>query len=322
MGTKIKQIEYYLPEGILTNEELEKAYPEWSATKLEKKVGIKQRHIAGPNETSLDLATKAAIKVLEKEDKDLIDFVLFCTQSPDYLLPTSACLLQSRLGLKTSIGALDFNLGCSGYVYGLALAKGLINAKLCKNVLLVTGETYSKFIAEDDISNRSIFGDAGTATIVAYSEEDMLGEFIFGTDGNGAENLIVNGISARNFYTLKDMERPTLYMNGPEIFNFTIETIPPLIQQVISKNKLQLSEIDYFILHQANKYILEFLISEIGLDKSKCHIDMLDYGNTVSNTIPIALKDAFDRRIIQKGDKVLLAGFGVGYSWASTIITI
>jgi len=322
MGTKIKQIEYYLPEGILTNEELEKAYPEWSANKLEKKVGIKQRHITGPNETSLDLATKAAQKLLEKENKDLIDFVLFCTQSPDYLLPTSACILQKRLGLDTSIGALDFNLGCSGYVYGLALAKGLINAKLCKNVLLVTGETYSKFIAEDDISNRSIFGDAGTATIVAHSEEDMLGEFIFGTDGNGAENLIVNGISARNFYTLKDVDRPTLYMNGPEIFNFTIETIPPLIHQVISKNKLQLSEIDYFILHQANKYILEFLISEIGLDKSKCHIDMLDYGNTVSNTIPIALKDAFDKRIIQKGDKVLLAGFGVGYSWASTIITI
>ena len=322
MGTKIKQIEYYLPERILTNEELEKAYPEWSATKLEKKVGIKQRHIAGPNETSLDLATKAAIKVLEKEDKDLIDFVLFCTQSPDYLLPTSACLLQSRLGLKTSIGALDFNLGCSGYVYGLALAKGLINSGVCKNILLVTGETYSKFIAEDDISNRSIFGDAGTATIVTYSDEDQLGEFIFGTDGIGAENLIVNGLSARNSYILKDVDRPTLYMNGPEIFNFTIETIPPLIQQVISKNKLQLSEIDYFIFHQANKYILEFLISEIGLDKSKCHIDMLDYGNTVSNTIPIALKDAFEQRIIQEGDKVLLAGFGVGYSWCSTIITI
>ncbi len=322
MGEKIKQVEYYLPERILTNEELEKAYPEWSATKLEKKVGIKQRHIAGPNETSLDLATKAAIKVLEKEDKDLIDFVLFCTQSPDYLLPTSACLLQSRLRLKTSIGALDFNLGCSGYVYGLALAKGLINSGVCKNILLVTGETYSKFIAEDDISNRSIFGDAGTATIVTYSDENQLGEFIFGTDGIGAENLIVNGLSARNSYILKDVDRPTLYMNGPEIFNFTIETIPPLIQQVISKNKLQLSGIDYFILHQANKYILEFLISEIGLDKSKCHIDMLDYGNTVSNTIPIALKDAFEQRIIQEGDKVLLAGFGVGYSWCSTIITI
>ncbi len=322
MGAKIKQVEYYLPEGILTNEELEKAYPEWSATKLEKKVGIKQRHIAGPNETSLDLATKAAIKVLEKEDKDLIDFVLFCTQSPDYLLPTSACLLQSRLGLKTSIGALDFNLGCSGYVYGLALAKGLINSGVCKNILLVTGETYSKFIAEDDISNRSIFGDAGTATIVTYSDEDQLGEFIFGTDGIGAENLIVNGLSARNSYILKDVDRPTLYMNGPEIFNFTIETIPPLIQQVLSKNKLQLSGIDYFILHQANKYILEFLISEIGLDISKCHIDMINYGNTVSNTIPIALKDAFEQRKIQEGDKVLLAGFGVGYSWCSTIITI
>jgi len=259
---------------------------------------------------------------LEKEDKDLIDFVLFCTQSPDYLLPTSACLLQSRLGLKTSIGALDFNLGCSGYVYGLALAKGLINSGVCKNILLVTGETYSKFIAEDDISNRSIFGDAGTATIVTYSDEDQLGEFIFGTDGIGAENLIVNGLSARNSYILKDVDRPTLYMNGPEIFNFTIETIPPLIQQVISKNKLQSSDVDYFILHQANKYILEFLISEIGLDISKCHIDMVNYGNTVSNTIPIALKDAYVQRKIQEGDKVLIAGFGVGYSWCSTIITI
>ena len=322
MGAKIKLIEYYLPERILTNKELEKVYPEWSATKLEKKVGIKQRHIAGPNETSLDLAANAATKLLEKEDKNLIDFVLFCTQSPEYLLPTSACLLQAKLGLRTEIGALDFNLGCSGYIYGLAIAKGMINAGLCKNVLLVTGETYSKFIAEDDISNRSIFGDAGTATIVTYSDEDMLGEFVFGTDGNGAENLIVKELSARNSYILPNNGRPTLYMNGPEIFNFTIETIPPLLQKVIAKNKLQVTDINYFILHQANKYILEFLISEMCLDISKCHIDMLNYGNTVSNTIPIALKDSLEQGRIKEGDKVLLAGFGVGYSWGSTIINI
>jgi len=322
MGAKIKQVEYYLPERILTNEELEKAYPEWSATKLEKKVGIKQRHIAGPNETSLDLAMNAATKILETEDKNLIDFVLFCTQSPEYLLPTSACLLQAKLGLRTEIGALDFNLGCSGYVYGLAIAKGMINSGLCKNVLLVTGETYSKFIAEDDISNRSIFGDAGTATIVTYSEEDMLGEFVFGTDGKGAENLIVKELTARNSYILQNNGRPTLYMNGPEIFNFTIETIPPLLQKVIAKNKLQVTDIDYFILHQANKYILEFLISEMCLDISKCHIDMLNYGNTVSNTIPIALKDSLEQGRIKERDKVLLAGFGVGYSWGSTIITL
>ena len=322
MGAKIKQVEYYLPERILTNEELEKAYPEWSAAKLEKKVGIKQRHIAGPNETSLDLAMNAATKILETEDKNLIDFVLFCTQSPEYLLPTSACLLQAKLGLRTEIGALDFNLGCSGYVYGLAIAKSMVNSGLCKNVLLVTGETYSKFIAEDDISNRSIFGDAGTATIVTYSEEDMLGEFVFGTDGKGAENLIVKGLTARNSYILQNNERPTLYMNGPEIFNFTIDTIPPLLQKVIAQNKLQVTDIDYFILHQANKYILEFLISEMCLDKNKCHIDMLNYGNTVSNTIPIALKDSLKQGRIKERDKVLLAGFGVGYSWGATIITL
>lgn len=322
MGTKIKKIEYYLPEKILTNEQLEEKFPEWPASKVEDKIGVKQRHIAKSDETSLDLATKAAEKLLENEDRDHIDFVLFCTQSPEYLLPTSACILQTRLGLRTDIGALDFNLGCSGYIYGLSLAKALINSEMCKNILFVTGETYSKFIAEDDISNRSIFGDAGSATLITNSDVDKIGEFVFGTDGNGAENLIVKNLSARNSYILNEGERPTLYMNGPEIFNFTIETIPRLIKSVLSKNKIELIDIDYIILHQANKYILEFLISQIGLGPNKCHIDMLNYGNTVSNTIPIALKDAFVQGKIHSGDKVLLAGFGVGYSWGATIITI
>lgn len=322
MGTKIERIEYYLPVQVLSNEDLVKEHPDWKPDKVEKKVGIRNRHIAAPGETSLDMAEKAARKLFSAVLPSDIDFVLFCTQSPDYLLPTSACILQERLGLRTDVGALDFNLGCSGYVYGIAVAKGLINSGLCKNVLLLTGETYSKYMNPADISNRSIFGDAATATLLSYSEEEQIGEFEFGTDGRGAKNLMVENLTARNSYQSDENSNPELYMNGPEIFNFTIDMVPPLISKVLAKNNLQKDEVDYTILHQANKYIIEFLISLIGLAPEKCHIDMLEYGNTVSNTIPIALKDSIDSRAVKTGDKVLLAGFGVGYSWGSTVITI
>nr|MDK2851507.1 3-oxoacyl-[acyl-carrier-protein] synthase [Candidatus Cloacimonadota bacterium] len=322
MGAKISRIEYYLPEHVLSNEDLIAQHPEWNSQKVEKKVGIRNRHIAGSEETALDMAVKAAQKLFNYVDPSLIDFVLFCTQSPDHLLPTSACIAQDRLGLRTNIGALDFNLGCSGYIYGLALAKSLIESGIAMNILLLTGETYSKYISDSDISNRSIFGDAATATLVTESDNYHIGDFVLGTDGKGAENLIVRNIGAKNSFRAVGDEYPELYMNGPEIFNFTIDTIPPLVEDVCKKNHLDKDQLDYVILHQANKYIIEFLISTIGLDPSKCHIDMLEYGNTVSNTIPIALKDSWDKGIIKVGDSVLLAGFGVGYSWGSTIIRV
>jgi len=322
MSAKISQIQYYLPENVLSNEYLVTQHPEWNPQKVESKVGIRNRHIALPEETALDMAVKAAEKLFVSVDPNTIDFVLFCTQSPDHLLPTSACIAQERLGLRTNIGSMDFNLGCSGYIYGLALAKGLISSGVAGNVLLLTGETYSKFMAVSDISNRSIFGDAATASLISKSDNDHIGEFVLGTDGKGAENLIVRNIGAKNSFSSINGERPELYMNGPEIFNFTIETIPPLVEAVCVKNRIARNDVDYVILHQANKYIIEFLISTIGLDPSKCHIDMLEYGNTVSNTIPIALKDSWDRGLIKTGDKVLLAGFGVGYSWGSTIIRV
>jgi len=322
MGVKISRIEYYLPEFILSNNDLVQQHPEWNADKVEKKVGIRNRHIAANSETSLDMAVKAGSKLLAKIDRDSIDFILFCTQSPEYLLPTSACIIQDSLGLRKSIGAMDFNLGCSGYVYGLALSKSLIIAGMAKNVLLLTAEAYSKFISDSDISNKSIFGDAATATLICESDIDQIGNFVFGTDGSGAENLMVKNLSAKNSFYENNSLKPELYMNGPEIFNFTIETIPPMVEAVLQENNMSQDDVSYVILHQANKYIIEFLIKTIGLDKSKCHIDMLDYGNTVSNTIPIALKDSLDNGRIKSGDSVLLAGFGVGYSWGSTIIRV
>lgn len=158
----IKAINYYLPEKVVTNEELLKEFPEWSVDKVAAKVGIDSRHVADENETAGDLAEKAARKLFEEHNIDpkSIDFLLLCTQSSDHFLPSTACILQDRLGIPTTAGAFDYNLGCSGCVYGMAVAKGLIAGGIAKNVLLLTAETYNKYLHPSDKSNRSIFGDA------------------------------------------------------------------------------------------------------------------------------------------------------------------
>jgi len=332
MNTVISSIEYYLPEKILTNQELEKQFPEWNAEKIEKKTGIRERHIVEENETALDLGFKAAVKVLNNYDKDKIDFLLFCTQSTEYYLPSAACILQDKLGLQTDIGAFDFNLGCSGFVYGLAMAKSFIKSGIANNVLLITSETYTKHIHPKDKSNLTIFGDGAAATIIEKSEKEGIFEFSLGTDGSGFKNLIVPNGGFRNKYdiTAKEIDdgsgsirtNNNIYMNGPEIFNFTIEAVPVVVSQCMAKNRTNLEEIDYVIFHQANKYMIEYLRKKIKIPKEKFYINMLYTGNTVCATIPIALKDCLNNKIIKTGDKVLIVGFGVGYSWGATIIEI
>ncbi|MCX6234049.1 MAG: ketoacyl-ACP synthase III [Bacteroidetes bacterium] len=325
------KIEYYLPEKVFTNDELVTIFPNLEASRVEEKLGIRQRHIASADETALDLAFEAAKKVLNDFDKEKIDFILLCTQSPDYFLPTSACLLQSKLGIKKSAGALDFNLGSSGFIYGLALAKGLLQSQVASNVLLVNAETYTKHIHPDDRANRSIFGDGAAATIIGNSDKDIIKEFVLGTDGKGFSNLIVTNGAMRHPFgestngTIDEngnfFSPDHLYMNGPEIFNFTIENIPLLVENVLKKNDLTLDQIDYFIFHQANKYMLEYLRKKIKIPQEKYYNDILMTGNTVA-TIPIALKESIDRGIVHPGNKILLAGFGVGYSWGATVIEL
>jgi 3-oxoacyl-[acyl-carrier-protein] synthase-3 len=278
------------------------------------------------------MAGKACERLFDNFDRSIIDFVLLCTQSPDYFLPTSACILQDRLGLRTEIGALDFNLGCSGYVYGLSLAKGLLSASIAENVLLVVSETYSKHIHPQDKGNRSIFGDAASATLISKDMLSKIHEFALGTDGRGWNNLIIHNGAMRNRPQQKAMDwtdengvlrnDDMLYMNGPEIFNFTIEAVPVLINQVLQKNKTSLDDIDFVIFHQANQYMLQYLRELIGVDENKFYVDMAETGNTVSATIPIALEKCLKEGRVKPGDRVLLAGFGVGYSYGATIITI
>lgn len=328
----IKAISYYLPETILTNEELIRENPEWSAEKIGLKIGVQSRHVAAENETAVDLAEKAARNLFSEYNikPSDIDFLLLCTQSPDYFLPSSACILQDKLGLPTSAGALDFNLGCSGCIYGMGLAKGLVDSGMAKNVLLITSETYSKYIHPEDISNRSIFGDGAAACLISDTGITKIGEFVFGTDGKGYDNLIVktgaskfkdktgNKTFDEENHVLRD---DFLYMNGGKIFNFTLDSVPVLVKNTLVKNKLDFDAIGLFLFHQANKFMLSTLRKVCGIPKDKFYINMEQIGNTVSSTILIALKDCLEEGIIHPTEKILIAGFGVGLSWGATILS-
>lgn len=321
-GSKISAISYYLPEKTINNHDFASIFPEWDAEQIEKKIGIVERHIAADDETATDMAVKAAEKLFACYDRSKIDFVLFCTQSPDYKLPTSSCIIQSRLKLRTDIGTLDFNLGCSGYVYGLSQAKGLIASGAAKSVLLLTAETYSKYIHPDDKGNRTIFGDAATATVIEPSDGQKIGEFVFGTDGSGADKLMIKEGGAKTPFADAAHSEAWLYMDGPEIFNFTIATVPPMFKATLEKNGQTVESIDYVVFHQANAFMLNFLRKSCSVPKEKFYVNMRHTGNTVSNTIPIALADCLEQGLIKNGNRVALIGFGVGLSWAGTVIEI
>jgi 3-oxoacyl-[acyl-carrier-protein] synthase-3 len=327
MFAKIAKLDYYLPDRLLGNDELAQKFPDWPAPKIKEKTGVEQRHLAAPGETALDLGYRAAEQVLQQYDRNQVDFLLFCTQSPDYFLPTSACVLQDKLRLSTKTGALDFNLGCSGYIYGLVLAEGLVAAGVAKTVLLITAETYSKYLHPQDQSNLTLFGDGASATLLEASPSKAFLDFTLGTDGSGFQNLIVKrgGARARVFPGPESSPADStsgdfLFMNGPEIFNFTIRAVPALITEVLQKNRLTLEEIDCVIFHQANKFMLEHLRRKIGIPAEKFFLDMAQEGNTVSSTIPIALAKCLAQGKIRPGNTVLLVGFGVGYSWGAALV--
>jgi len=320
----IHAIEYYLPEAILDNATLAKKFPEFSAEKILAKTGIQTRHVSADDEFASDMAVQAATKLFQSEviTKEQIDFVIFCTQTPDYLLPTSACLIQEQLELEQTAGALDINLGCSGYVYGLSVAKGLIESGQAKNILFLTGDTYTKLIEPNDKSVKTIFGDAASATLISAvdSEKDLISKTAYGSNGAGAKNLCVlgQGIRSRNE---KDAD-PFLRMQGPKIFEFTLEVVPQALEQVLQKAGEAFSEIDLFVLHQANAYMLEHLRKKLNIPREKFWVAMDFCGNTVSSTIPIALKEAQKHGVLKGRTKVMLIGFGVGYSWGATIVNL
>ncbi len=333
----IKAVRSFLPANKLTNEDLARQFGDWHASQILSKTGVAERGVASPDECASDLGVAAAKRLFDDGvcSPDEIDFLIFCTQSPDYFTPTSACLMQDRLGLKTSCGAVDINQGCSGYIYGLALAKSLVEAGTAQTVLLVTADTYMKFINPRDRSLLTLFGDGAAATLMraVESETELIGPFVLGTDGRGANQIIVKAGGLRSRPTAETaIEKEdssgnwrsdqNLYMDGGDVFSFALRTVPPTLQQLLEKAGLTIDQVDFMIPHQANKFVLERLRAKLKFPADKFWINMENCGNTVSSTIPIALESAINQGRVKSGDRVALVGFGVGYSWGATMISI
>ncbi len=329
---KMLNISYHLPEAVLTNAELAVLYPGWSEEKILSKTGVASRHVAAADETAADLAEQAAKRLFSEGQIDprTIDFVLLCTQSPDYKLPSSSCILQDRLGVPKSAGALDFNLGCSGFVYGLSLAKGLVVGGMAKKVLLLTAETYTKYVHPMDKSVRTIFGDGAAATLIDECAAKAIGAFVFGTDGSGAKNLIVQTGGARETFDSAAEEvsdasgnirtKNNVFMSGTDIFNFTLDIVPKTMDEVCAKNGITRDDVDLFVFHQANKFMLDTIRKVNLIPRAKFYVDLEDTGNTVSASIPLALSRAESKGVLKPDMKVMVMGFGVGLSWSAAII--
>lgn len=328
----LKDLAVHLPDQILDNEALAGLYHGWSAERFESKTGIKERRIAAADEFTSDLAVAAAEKLLArgKVKKDEIDFVVLCTQTPDHLLPTTACMVQDRLKLSTKVGALDINLGCSGYVYALGIVKGLIETGQAQKVLLITADTYSRLIHPMDRSVRTIFGDASSATLIegVESEEPLIGPFVYGTDGSGSHHLIVHAGGLKEPRTPESSEeiqgdhgsirsRDTLYMNGRRVLNFGVERVPRLIEDLCQKAGKEKKDYDLFLLHQANEYMLKQLQTACGIPPDRLPITMQTCGNTVSSTIPQAMQACLEDGSLKPGMRLMMVGFGVGLSWGA-----
>lgn len=336
MSAIIKAISYYLPEKKFTNEDFGVSFPDSINNSNLEKLGIKERRIVAANQTASDLAVESALLLFKEHDidKNEIDFILFCAQEFDHYTPTTACLIQERLGIPTHCGALDFNLGCSGFVYGLSIAKGLIETCDCKNVLLLTSSTLTKTFHPKDKNSKYIFGDGAAATLINNSGKDTnIGSFIFGTDGKRGDKIIIKDGGARNPITKNSTIDVTdeygnttnnahFYMNGTSIFNFGLKTVPKMIEELLIKSNLTMDSIDLFVFHQTNAFMNDMIRKKMGIPESKFVTHIENCGNTVSSTIPIALHEMIKSGRAKKGQTILLAAFGTGLSWASTVIKL
>ncbi len=332
----IKAISYHLPEKNYSNEDFFSQFPEARAGEENLlKTGVRNRRIIAPGETASDIAVKAAEKFFteHKIDRSEIGFLLFCAQEFDHYTPTTACIIQERLGLPKNCGALDYNLGCSGFVYGLSLAKGLIESSGIKNVLLLTSSTLTKTFHPRDKSSWFVFGDGAAATLISSRETKGIGQFVFGTDGSGKNKIIVKDGGARNALTETSTQdvtdeygnttnNSTFFMNGTGVFIFALKTVPEMINELLKKEGRKIEDVDLFIFHQANLFLVDSIRKKMGVPEEKVFNFMENTGNTVSSSIPIALHEALKAGKAKKGDTIVIAGFGVGLSWAATTVEL
>lgn len=319
MKIKLQRTEYYLPSLKENGDDLKKDNPDWRIEDIEKKTGILIRHITEQNQTAADLGLLAAEKLFSfGVSRNEIDFLILVTQSPDYVLPATACILQDRLGIKKNCAAFDINLGCSGFIYGLAVGGSLIETGIAKQGLLICSDTYTKYIDKSDRTCRPVFSDGASATLLISHSRNTLGPFEMGTDGSGYHHLIVPLSGAR--LKQDNNQKRKLFMDGAEVFMFTLETVPKCVNALLHKAGKKINDIDLFFFHQASKLVMDNIIRRLSLPVEKVFMNFQEIGNTVSASIPIALKDAAMQKRLKKGDLIMLVGFGVGLSWGACLV--
>jgi 3-oxoacyl-[acyl-carrier-protein] synthase-3 len=302
--------------------------------RVESRVGVQSRHIAEPTETALDLALTACQELFERnaELKNLVDGIIFCTQSPDFIMPPNACLLHGELGLNEDVFAVDTNLACSGYVYSLALAQGLVVAGTCKNILLVTSDTYSKFIHPDDRSTRTLFGDAAAVSWVCASTDGTgVVDLLCQTSGRGYESFYIPAGGARHPKTVDTSfgkgdssgnirSDETIHMDGMGVLTFVASAVPTQVRRILLRNELDVGDLDLVIFHQASKMALDALTRALAIPPERVFRNLSAIGNTVSASIPISLAQVRTAGTVPPGGLALLSGFGVGLSWATALV--
>lgn len=332
MSAAISAVSVHLPDGVISNADLAARFPQWSVEKIAAKTGIDQRHIVAPDEYTSDLAIAAGLALFQEHGVDpaTIDYLIVCTQTPDHVMPSTSLIVHHRLGLRADAGATDITHGCSGYVYALGLASALVDSAQAEVVLVITADTYSRLINAEDKSVRTLFGDGATASLVVRQESGRgLHAFVYGSDGSGGGSLVVpnGGLRPGDGYPAAAAEARgltsngyDLYMDGPEVFNFTLRVVPGCVDGVLEKAGIRRDEVDAWVLHQANAFMLSHLRRKLGIPEDRFVIDMADVGNTVSSTIPIALSRLMAKGGTPTGSRTLLLGFGVGLSWAGAVM--
>lgn len=330
----VRGITCVLPERVETNEDLVKDFGTWTPEKIYKKTGVVQRHIADPNKPVSHYLAMAGNKFFEEHPditRDSIDMLVVCCEARDYILPATACVVHEAIGLRKTCGAIDFDLGCSGYVYGLAVCKGFIASGIANRVLFITGDVVTRYINKRDKSVRTIFGDGHTATLLEYSEADRVHSFDLGTDGSGTGDIIIEaGETAlpRSEETAKEEvnrfgnahSKENLFMDGRKVLDFSMDVVRPSVEHTLEAAGLKKEDLDLIVFHQASLLLLQRVRDEMEFAPEKFIIDLERTGNTAASTIPLALKHCGERGILKPGMKILVSGFGVGLSWATAVI--
>lgn len=324
-------IAYHLPDNVVTNDDFKKSFPDWDVDRTEKRTGVFERRIAKPEETAYDLSLVAVRKLLDKHDllMEKIDAIIFCTQSGDYIMPSNAFLLHRDLRLKSNVLAFDYNLACSGYIYGLVMALSFIRSGIAKNVLLVTSDTYSKYMKGNDRSTRMLFGDGASASWIGPTSDfsnpliTSFGAFKLETDGNGWDKFIIKSGANRQPPTeSRDLDySDKIYMDGLRVLGLVNDRVVNQVHYLLRENAMAPEDIDQFFFHQASRLALNSLKIKLKLRDEKMFSNIKNIGNTVSSSIPILISDYFSQKKLISDSRLLLCGFGVGFSWASIIAT-